>query len=525
MIPRKLLLALPLILAACGGAPETSTGSVAQDIAEAVNETSESTDSSATECTIETVIDEYGFEVEVSSCDTNETAGDTAESTDSSATECTIETVIDEYGFEVEVSSCDTNETAQPSVDLDAVLASIPDEILRSRATEVIALADQASAACTDEAAWTAATNAAAADTLAFANLADQTGSSWLGSDSANALSDVIRNRLVLQPGCQGGFAESPSPASLSAAAAAARANDTLNAVLDASLTLETSSDFWYHSDQMGHVAQLADDVATSQGPEVLIFGSSVAKRSINPNTLGDALGVNVYNAAVAGLFSEVAADWWRTIIELDVQPSTVVIGRAAFEDFLQCNSSRVDAMSLAREFRNSAFREIEAFDAMSSAEVVAGTETANAGSVLSAYLANFDARGAIETRDVVNLERLATDTERYADILAQPTICDQRQADFIALVDSVLGSPSVETVIVFDAPLHPDLISLHPQAEVGFDGSATSMVDSLDERDVIYVDARYALNESQFSDLTHANGPGSDAITKILTDTFASLG
>lgn len=325
----------------------------------------------------------------------------------------------------------------------------------------------------------------------------------------------------MLQTDCADGFSGNAGQAALDAAAAAARSNDAVRLAAAQTPSVFSASQFWWRNDETGHVLQLAGLIDRGNNPEVLILGSSVAKRGVDANTIGAAVGGTAYNAGIAGLFSDISGDWWDRLTELGVAPRTIVVGRAAFEEFRPCDARRTDRSSNAREFRANAFREIPAFAAIPDVELLAGSPRGDLGPVVEQFVSIHDGSGTVASAAATNQTAVDNGLTSFVAEYSPPVVCDAQQSSFARFIDSLVAYPGVEQVIVVDLPVHPGLVDLHPDGRAGFDATAEVARAAATARGATYVDARYLLTADQFLDHVHASSVGRDIVTELVIDTL----
>ena len=408
---------------------------------------------------------------------------------------------------------------------LGELISAIPDAGLHRRVTTAFAALNDAAANCGSLAAWTQDLELAVErfETLIGRFQSSPVLEEWRGSDAARALSDELRDRMVLQDRCLDGAATAGEKDVRKATEVTARAvaiNDWYHIRLYDEAPSQ-GAETWYHSTQLGQLLELERLTGAEGSIEVLVVGPSTVMYGVDAQALADTTGRNVMNIGVVGLFTEVAMPWIRSARRRGRGVDTVVLGVAASEAFRLCGRGRGDDMRQFAGLRSFSF---------AARPVLAGLDPEQrlVGPGGSYYADNPVRRSALATlaeagrgnarnSPDVDPSRLAADRDLYGRLLEAPTRCDSMVTSLGVVVDDLVASGL--RVLVVNMPLHPEVIALHPDGASAFAAVVTEQRELALDAGAEYLDLTTLLAGDAFIDLTDPNSTGRDRITAEIAD------
>ncbi len=448
----------------------------------------------------------------------NAATGETKPATPTT-TPCEERVVLDEYGFPVSVELCETAEDGEPST-IAALLARIPSDESRAALDAGHEAAARLAQACGDPIAWsiqadrllpglTATIEQVAND----AELAD-----WLGGPDARALADEFRELLILPTGCDAGDEAQveDQAAAFETAGRLAGVNDDLTFTLDAPAQILFASDFWYATDQLGHLIDTAR-VLETQPIDILLMGASTVKRGIDPVQLESEVGRTVYNAAVGAMAPDLQLRWYRDLRQSGLRPDTVVIGLNTWIEFLPCESPQKDRAEETGDRRAAAFSGIEALAAESGAtRLIGGTSLSYEGRALTAHRATWipNTGGRLELSDEFEQEVADTQADQFRS-LTYGALCPDR-LDRIASLSAEIVADGSDVVFVV-LPTSDAVVDFHPDGRLGHDEVLAQYRTIAETTGARLLDASDLVDEALYVDLTHVGNMGRALVTDAL--------
>lgn len=416
-------------------------------------------------------------------------------------TPCEPEVVVDEYGFEIEITSCVGGD--------DAVAAlGFPNGDVEAAFDLAVSRARSSATICANAEAWRTSMTSTlrALDELATAVEQIDAGNAWIGSAESALLLHEASLEVLGQPGCAG----LPHAAEPETVALFSRAVSTLNRLsISAAGNNASGGPLWFRTDQAGHIDALRELVSTGERVDLLTIGSSTVKRGFDTEEITGQTGTSAFNVGVAALSAEVAGPWMNDLFELGLQPSTVVVGFTGLEYMTPCSEGRRDDMQRSLAIR--AAMERLGVDAI-------GLEVTADDPLVATYITQFQTRGTTDSSDGTDSERVEQGQERYRQVL-QDDICDQRITAFADLLEAIRRTLPASRIVVVDMPLHPEMVLVHPSSPDGFDEGSARAQDIANSVDAEYLDAQQFLSADEFGDFLHANAPGRARLTELLLD------
>lgn len=434
--------------------------------------------------------------------------------------ECEDRIVLDEYGFPVEFELCD--ERGDGTVDMTAagILLRIPSEDSRRALDAAHEAARRLAIDCGDPAAWSTQADRLLDGLRSTIDIvqADSALTDWLGSTDATALADRFRDLLVLPSVCESGEGADDDPAStLATAGLLAGVNDDLRFALADSAQILFDSDFWYATDQIGHLADTAL-MLESEPIDVLLLGPSTVKRGIDPLQLRESTGRSVYNAAVGALAPDLQLSWYRELRGAGLEPSTVVIGLNTWIEFLECDSPQRDRVDVTDQRRSDAFVGVGALDDVTPGiRLLGGDPPTYEGRALDAHRSTWlpGSGGRIELTDQYQQEIADTQAETYRT-LRYDALCSDRLDRITALSEEIAADGS--EVVLFVLPTSDAVVGFHPDGREGHTEVLDEYRTIADETGATLVDASDLVDDELYVDLTHVGNPGRALITDALS-------
>lgn len=413
---------------------------------------------------------------------------------------CEPEVVVDDYGFEVELTSCPDSElTTIIGFPNDEVETAFDLAIDRSRASALV---------CSDADAWRASMTdtLVALDGLTASLSQVEPSDEWIGSAESAVFMDAIALEVLGQPTCS----DLPHRAEAQTLSIFGRAVAALNELsISAAGNNNGGGPLWFRTDQAGHANALRDLVDSGEQIEMLTIGSSTVKRGFDTSELTEQTGLSAFNVGVAALSPEVAGPWMSDVFELGVRPSTIVVGFTAVEIMTPCNDGRRDETQRSLSIRAALAR--LGIDALTLP--IPGDDP-----FLVAYEGQYESRGTTVSGDGLNADRVAEGRERFERSLRDEP-CDERTSAFAELLDGIRETLPEARIIVVDMPLHPEMVLAHPNAPNGFDIASANAQETAAEFDAEYLDAQELLPAEEFGDILHANSVGRARLTERLLE------
>ncbi len=449
-----------------------------------------------------------------------------------SSEDCTVETIIDEYGFEIELNSCDTGPTTAPAstspespttTDGREITSLVPVDEIGTLAALTIDHFDSAHAFCDDAQAWSAAISQATVELQSLGAMVGDNRDSgnlrgWLDGDESTAFVEEIRDHVFFQAACPTrstvGASTGDTAVALEASSRASAAYEQLRVEMRRSPTVDTSSDFWYSADQFGHAHNI---VAADENFEIVFVGASPVKRGIDPDAVRESSGRAAINIAVGGLGPTGSGSWLRQAFDLGLAPDVVVFGAASFEFFQVCDDTRARAVADTAARRDNAFANVSALESVAGATRLTGQQDATTGPLGAHYDRQHPDSDTGRTEDIyeVRPDDRALHTTIYNAVFAEAAVCDEM---FDAVEDTVrFAAEAGAEVYVVAMPLSSLLAEFHPLGRPGHD----PVIDRLEERatqaGARFIDLTDLLDADQFYDLSHPTSEGREIVTDEL--------
>lgn len=426
------------------------------------------------------------------------------------ASGCGSEKVTDEYGFEVEVATCNPSQKGNRS--FESLVQDIPDLKVRSAAIKAHESVLRTNELCHDLDGWhqqLIVATQAVQDLTALVGVSTQL-QAWTGSSAAEGLVVELRDVLIGQQYCVEGAATGDVSGSLlEAMGMAVSAYDDLALTVRNPASPQIAGDYWYHFDQVGHLREIDRLRNEGQPVEILFLGSSAAKRAFDANVVTEQLGMSTMNAGVPAMFMGLVDSWWETLASAGVQPDVVVVSYVPMLDYRPCSPARASRLETTGRLRSQAFASLPVFDEVP-AEVVLTGDYSQSSSAYEIYDRLETVRGTPRADAFVDLQRIATSLSEFESHLAHDEPCEIRVAGFERLLEQV-ESFGVQIIIVA-LPVHPS---------VGAEGQRANRISIYEgiavDRGFTHLDLSTLLARDEFSDLTHANALGRERVTSAV--------
>ncbi len=481
--------------------------------------------------------------------------------------ECTTETIIDEYGFEIEITECDqpTENTASPTITelppqtlplnaLESIATLAPTESTQAATRRLIESLDATYTMCADLGAWAAALDAVIPTLVALTDLIrDADSNEWVGSDQAEQLVAAVHEHLFIQSECPAAEIEvepeedteedtevEVDPDEEAEVDPEEEANDALARGLEASgrasgefdrlrvaalglTSLETASDFWVHSDQLGHIAAISSTAVFSVSFDLGIVGGDVARRGIDPDTLTDALNQRAFNASLVGMRPTYLAGWLDDLASIGFAPTTLILADSSSAFFEPCNEDTAGAFEDTALLRSEAFRNVPGLNVFGGALRLSGGFTrSNTGPLSNRYVASYGDSLTGRSKEIprVQPDLRAEQLERYEGLYATPTICEasfdelERQAS--TAVDAGV------TVVIVSMPLSDQVADLHPDGRAGHAAVVERQQQTAAASGASFADLSSLLTVDQFFDVRNPTEAGRQLITAELVEALS---
>ena len=457
------------------------------------------------------------------------TASESPESTDPSATvpqsdeavaaPCEARVVVDEYGFPITVELCEAPED-QESATVTDLLARVPSDVSRAALDAGHEAATRLADACGDLGSWSAQAERLLPGLEATVDRVstDPALVDWLGGPDARTLADEFRELLILPTGCDAdGVAGAVDRATaLEVAGRLAGTNDDLTFALDDPGQILFASDFWYATDQLGHLVDTSLLLET-RPIDILLMGPSTVKRGIDPVQLENAVGRTVYNAAVGAMAPDLQLGWYRELRESGVRPDTVVIGLNTWIEFLPCESPQKDRAEETDTRRAAAFSNIDALaqDA-GGTRLIGGPLLSYEGRALDAHRATWipNTGGRIELSDEYEQGVADIQADQY-EPLPYDELCPDRLDRIEALAAEIVGDGS--DVVLLVLPTSDAVAEFHPDGRTGHDAVIERYRTIAETTGAFLLDTSDLVDEALYVDLTHVGNAGRAVTTEAL--------
>lgn len=431
--------------------------------------------------------------------------------------------MLDEYGFPVEFEVCpDAAESSDTSI--DAVLDRIPSDAARTALDAGHEAALRVASACGDAAEWSLGADRLMGGLRATSELVreDPELAEWVGGPDARMLADAFRDLLILPTGCDAGPAGNvvDSELTLATAGRLAGVNDDLGFALRAPAQILFDSDFWYATDQIGHLVDTTLLLETTP-IDVLLMGASTVKRGIDPVQLSDATGRTVYNAAVGAMAPDLQLGWYRELRDSGVEADTVVIGLNTWIEFLACESPQKDRAEETDARRADAFGGIAALAPSSPGQRLAGGDPPTyEGRALEAHRATWipGTGGRLEITDDYEQAVADTQAETYRS-LPYDGLCPDRLERLTALAEAIIADGSEVVFLVL--PTSDAVVDFHPDGRAGHDVALDEYRSIAEATGATVVDTSDLGNDDLYVDLTHLGNAGRAQVTDALALTL----
>ena len=450
------------------------------------------------------------------------------------STGCEERIVLDEYGFPVEFELCPASDDESTATSAPAILSRVPSDHARAALDAGHEAALRLASACDDTAGWSIQADrllTGLASTIELVRT-DPGLADWVGGPDARALADEFRDLLIFPTGCDVDVDddvdvdvdESRRAVAVATAGRLAGVNDDLRFALDAPEQILFDSDFWYATDQIGHLVDTTLILET-EPIDVLLMGPSTVKRGIDPVQLQEATGQTVYNAAVGALAPDLQLSWYRELRASGVEPSTVVIGLNTWIEFLECESPQKDRVEETDERRARAFGDLVALTAFPAGErLVGGNPPTYSGRALLNHRETWlpGTGGRLELSDGYEQEVADTQADTYRS-LPYDGLCPDRLDRIAALADEIAADGSEVVFLVL--PTSDAVVSFHPDGRAGHDLVLDEYRAIAEDSGAQFVDASDLVDEDLYVDLTHVGNVGRVLITDALVPALTTAG
>lgn len=444
----------------------------------------------------------------------------TAEATAEPSTGCEDRIVLDEYGFPVEFELCAPDDDGSVDMSPTAVLARVPSDQARSALDAGHEAATRLAADCDDATAWSKQADRLLPGLGTTIELvrADPELTDWVGGTDARALADAFRDLLIFPTDCAGASEpdDGDQATALATAGKLAGVNDDLRFAFDVPKQILFGSDFWYATDQIGHLVDTTLILAT-EPIEVLLMGASTVKRGIDPVQLREETGHSVYNAAVGALAPDLQLSWYRELRAAGVEPATVVLGLNTWIEFLECESPQKDRVTETDERRVRAFDGIDALTSSSPGTRLAGGDPPTySGRALLGHRETWvpGTGGRLELSDDYQQGVADTQADQYR-ALAYDGLCPDRLDRLTALTNEITADGSDVVFVVL--PTSDAVIDFHPEGRAGHEVALDAYRAIADTTGALLVDVSDVVADEQYVDLTHVGNAGRAIITEEL--------
>lgn len=423
------------------------------------------------------------------------------------ASGCGSEKVTDEYGFEVEVATC--NPSQKDNRSFESLVQDIPDLKVRSAAINAHESVLLTNELCHDLDSWhqqLIVATQAVQDLTALVGVSTQL-QAWTGSSAAEGLVVELRDVLIGQQYCVEGAATGDVSGSLlEAMGMAVSAYDDLALTVRNPASPQIAGDYWYHFDQVGHLREIDRLRNEGQPVEILFLGSSAVQWAFDANMVTDELGASAMNAGVPAMFLGLVDSWWEILIDVGVRPDIVVIGHVPLLDYGYCGPNRQIRLEDVERHQGNAFAALPATHDLPTSELLTGGFTYG-GLASVSYDALGMVRGTPISSDRVDMDRIEARFPELDQQLGKNERCKRRIEGLQRLLQ-VMQTRGIP-VLVVALPANPLL------------GATPDLPDVIAQYALVaaqhqaeHVDLTEALSERDFVDLTHANALGRERIT-----------
>ncbi len=480
-------------------------------------------DTSAPEARVEVTVETAVADVPITGPITAPTTGPEVEEVVESVDEaCVDEFVIDEYGREIEISLCPSDDNVTDLPTADEIVARMPPGTSRDGLDAALLAAGNLARACSYPLDWAQRALGVADGVVGVAELvaADPALDGWRGSDDAVAIGVALRNRLILQLGCGETEAAVSSPEVMAAAGRLAGANDDVFLALTGTLPAVFGSEFWYNANSIVHLIDIAQ---TDEPIDVLMMGPSTSLRGFDPLALTERLDAGFYNASLGALPLDLQMPWYTALTDAGfaaLAPTTVVLGVNTWIEFRTCDSLQIDKVDSAEDLRGQAF--VSVADAPEAMRLIGGSEPTYSGVLLDANRGVFDPDGRGRALLVEEFDQSVFDVQIEINTTQQvfdAEACPGRVASERALIDRIAADGHDVVLVVL--PTSDAMAALHPDGRAGHDASVERYRAIASDIGGRVIDLSDAAPDELFVDLTHLGSPGRDLITDAIVQDF----
>ena len=405
---------------------------------------------------------------------------------------------------------------------LGELIAAVPDPGIHPLLTGAFAAVNDAAENCGSLPNWTEDLRLAV---TRFENLIPRVQSSplladWRGSAEARALSDEIRDRLVLQDRCVAGAATATDEQVRQATEVTGRAvaiNDWYRIRLH-ELRPSVGADLWYHADHLGHMIEVERLLRAEGAIDVLVVGSSRVKHGVDALALSEATGSTVMNVGMPLMYPTVMIPWLDQVWRRGRRPGRVVIGVGASDGFRQCTEARTAKMATAIDLQARAFATLPVLEQIDQERLLVGPaeRSYRDSPVLRSYLATTvpQGQGTGLTGQAPDPALIGVDRARYEDLLVEPVRCDEIVTALGSVVTDLTGRGI--DVLVVGMPIHPEVRALFRDASL-LDAVTSEQAFLTTAAGGRFLDLSRVLTAEQFVDLTDPTVAGRQVITDAL--------
>lgn len=307
--------------------------------------------------------------------------------------------------------------------------------------------------------------------------------------------------------------------------AQAANLVDRLNAVLRGRNPLQ-SSDLWFSASHLAHIDGLRSVVAgNADPPTMLVLGSAVVARGIDPQELSSATRTDVVSFALIGATMPVHVVLADQALTIAPTIDEVVWGLSS-HPFHSCRPTNSNAIDAVRAMQDASFGGVQDLTSRPFYERLLGPvgEGAYGISPLTRAVEQFHGewdRGATLPFEGIDEARASAQRDGFVNDYAAPQLCDE---GFDSLADGVgRWRQAGIDVTVFVPPLSDALVAIHPDGRSGHDAVIERMRSAVERSGGRFADLSSAVDDDGFFDLTHVNSSGRVTFTAALGELLAA--
>ncbi|MGI9602642.1 MAG: hypothetical protein ACR2QE_12205 [Acidimicrobiales bacterium] len=412
---------------------------------------------------------------------------------------------------------------------LGQLIDTVPDPGVHPLMAGAFAALNDATEACGNLPIWTEHMTVAV---TRFENLVRRVQASpelapWRGTADARALSDQIRDRLVLQDRCTSGAVSASDQQLRNATSITGRAVAVADWYQVRLYDVPTSvgAEMWYHADHLGHVIEIERVLRAAGALDIVVVGTGQMKSGVDPLLLSETTGSTVMNASMPLLYPTVMSPWLEQLRRRGRAPSRVVIGVGAADGFRGCTENRITKMDRAVQLQNQAFATLPVLADIDRERVLVGPgqSTYEDSPVLRSHRATTvpESQGTGVTGSEPDPELGAADRTQYEGFLTDPVRCAQIITSLGDVVAELVGD-GVE-VLVVGMPIHPDVRSIPPGGSFFLDAVTAEQATLTEEAGGRFLDLSALLSAGEFVDLTDATVSGRERVTRAISDALES--